>query len=59
MLRLTNKGRQALPVVLDTLEARNLRTSHIERENHDGPFTGHRQHLLSPWHQRRMKELPY
>lgn len=59
MWAIKNKGRKAQPAIIDTLEARHLRTSHIERENHGSPKTPHRQHLLSPSHQRKMRELPY
>lgn len=59
MWEIEEKGRKAQPVIVDTLPGRDMRTSHIERDNHDSPKTPHRQHLLSPSHQRKMKDLPY
>lgn len=59
MWKIKEDGRKALPVIVDTLEARDMRTSWIEWQNHDGPLTPHRQHLLSPHHQRKMLDLPY
>ena len=58
-MEISQEKKKALPVVIDTLPGRDMRVSFIEMENHDGPKSFQRSHLLSPTHKRKMKTLPY
>ncbi len=48
-----------LPVVVDTLPGREMKTSYIEKKIFHSPRTNKGFHLLSPSHIKRMKKLPF
>lgn len=48
-----------LPVVVDTLPGRNMKTSYIEKKIYKSPRTNKKPHLLSSAHINRIKKLPY
>lgn len=59
MVRVSVGKREAFPVVVDTMPGRKMRISSIEMENHEGPRTFRRPHLLSPMHRKKKIELPF
>ncbi len=48
-----------LPVVVDTLPGREMKTSYIEKKIFNSPRTNKGLHMLSPSHIKKIKELPY
>lgn len=48
-----------LPVVVDTLPGRNMRTCYVDDRIYNEPKSNKRPHLLSSVHMDEMEELPF
>lgn len=48
-----------LPVVVDTLPGREMRTSYIENKIFNSPRINKGLHLLSPSHIKKLNKLPF
>lgn len=55
----TPKTGYVLPIVVDTLNGRDMRISPIVMSNYDSLSSPRSSHLLSPENQRKLKELPF